>query len=130
MSKFNPTNFNWTLERNCSCEEPLVCIRPLKFRNPVLCINSAIDVNNFENFLKKSQVNCSQQISPSPQNFENCSTEQPIFNIITTTPEYNTTITTSQSFNHHNFSFWLIYTLLGLILILQVFCNLLHKKYL
>nr|CAD2178635.1 unnamed protein product [Meloidogyne enterolobii] len=34
MSKFNPTNFNWTLERNCSCEEPLVCIRPLKFRNP------------------------------------------------------------------------------------------------
>uniref|UniRef100_A0A915MPA2 Uncharacterized protein n=1 Tax=Meloidogyne javanica TaxID=6303 RepID=A0A915MPA2_MELJA len=24
MSKFNPTNFNWTLERNCSCEEPLL----------------------------------------------------------------------------------------------------------
>ncbi|CAK5024911.1 unnamed protein product [Meloidogyne enterolobii] len=129
MPKFNPTNFDWTVESNCSCELPLICIRPIKFRNPVLCINSAIDVNNFENFLKKSPNE--QQISPSPQNFENCSTEQTIFNTITTTPEYNSTTTTPQSFIQHNFSFWLIYTLLGLILALQVFVvNLLHKKYL
>nr|CAD2208482.1 unnamed protein product [Meloidogyne enterolobii] len=92
---------------------------PIKFRNPVLCINSAIDVNNFENFLKKSPNE--QQISPPPQNFENCSTEQPIFNTITTTPEYNTTTTTPQSYTQYNFSFWMIYTLLGLILILQLF---------
>uniref|UniRef100_A0A914MJU4 Uncharacterized protein n=1 Tax=Meloidogyne incognita TaxID=6306 RepID=A0A914MJU4_MELIC len=150
MSKFNPTNFNWTVERNCSCELPLICIRPIKFRNPILCINSAIDVNNFENFLKKSPVKCSQQISPiSPQNnFENCSTEQKLqtlFNTTTASPltftqdneynsttntipltftqdnEYNsTTTTTPQSYTQYNFSFWLVYTLLGLILILQL----------
>nr|CAD2187980.1 unnamed protein product [Meloidogyne enterolobii] len=128
MSKFNPSNFDWTEERNCSCELPLICIRPIKFRNPILCINSAIDVNNFEIFLKKSP-NEQQIYSNSPlNNFDNCSTEQPLLNTTTTTPltftqdnEYNSTITTPQSYTQHNFSFLMVYTLLGLILALQLF---------
>src|SRR4051812_47674223 len=61
LTLYTPTHLIWVFEPNCSCPSmDNLCIRPVIFGQPVICVHSLIGTN-FHYFLEKKPANDDNQ---------------------------------------------------------------------